>query len=448
MKKAILLLVLFVAHFVSISAQTYKWKELGGKGINSICPLYAHSSEVKSICSDGLGNIYAVGNFEDSNYASYTAKWNGSSWKHLGDNKIYGNSVCADKKGNVYVAEGFNNDSGKDIVYKWDGTKWTELYTTLELNGVNIVCNDKAVYSVAEKTTSDYEVVKFDGKKWGEVGSLKANGRVNAICLDTFGNIYATGEFTDAKGAYYTAKWDGKSWTELGDTTHTMKTNLSALSLCTDPAGNVYATGYFTNTDGYYYITKWDGKSWSELGAPKNTLDANSMIFTLCSDPAGNIYAGGNFEDANFDITVAKWNGKSWFSLGPISDFYTPAAQVHSICTDSKGNLFAGGDFRDDSQNCYVAEYSIVTGIENIDFSNNDLKIYPNPSTSKLYFTNKKSGTASAVISILDLSGRIIFRKQASSIENAIDVSSFPSGVYLFRYQDADSIWNTKFVKE
>ncbi len=78
--------------------------------------------------------------------------------------------------------------------------------------------------------------------------------------------------------------------------------------------------------------------------------------------------------------------------------------------------------------------------------------IHPNPTNSRLYLTSpltplpRRWGYARAVIT--DLNGRTLLSREITSGESFFDVSALPSGIYLFRYQDAERVWNGKFVKE
>lgn len=105
------------------------WTELGS-GTNA---LNANGS-IKTICSDATGNIYAAGDFTNANGKNYVAKWNGTAWIELGGaNALNANGtitvVTVDNAGNLYAAGGFYYTVGSlgdytFCVAKWDGTKW------------------------------------------------------------------------------------------------------------------------------------------------------------------------------------------------------------------------------------------------------------------------------------------------------------------------------------
>ena len=89
--------------------------------------------------------------------------------------------------------------------------------------------------------------------------------------------------------------------------------------------------------------------------------------------------------------------------------------------------------------------------------------LYPNPVGTALNFTQHppspfKGGLAqnslpslaraSARAIITDLSGKTLLTQSIIASESILDVPMLPSGIYLFHYQDKDSVWNSKFVKE
>jgi hypothetical protein len=201
-------------------------------------------------------------------------------------------------------------------------------------------------------------VSKWDGTKWNELGganALRANSYILSVCSDASGNIYSAGGFTNTSGKRYVAKWDGSAWSELGGT-NAFSANSVINSICSDATGNVYAAGIFSNASGKRYVAKWNGSTWSELGG-LNALSANNTIFSICSDPSGNIYAAGAFTNAGGSKYVAKWDGTAWSEvLGAnallANDF------IRSIFADSTGNIYAAGNFSNSNGKKYVAKWN------------------------------------------------------------------------------------------
>ncbi|NLL27396.1 MAG: T9SS type A sorting domain-containing protein [Bacteroidales bacterium] len=85
-------------------------------------------------------------------------------------------------------------------------------------------------------------------------------------------------------------------------------------------------------------------------------------------------------------------------------------------------------------------EWSTV-GIENHEISTNALNAYPNPASNVL---NIVSENANELITICDLSGKVVYSEQASEKQSSIDISQLSAGMYIVRIGDKA----VKLVKE
>ncbi len=345
------------------------WTEVGG--LNGLAP----NNMIMSMCSDKFGNIYAGGQFTNSNGKRFVAKWDGTTWSELGGlNALGANAnicdLCTDTLGNIYAVGGFTNASSKNYVAKWDGINWTELggLNGLSVNGYiySIYIDNNGIVYVAglfSNITNSKFVAKWDGISWSEVGglnSLGANASIFAICGDSFGNIYAAGGFKNASGSKYVAKWDGVNWSEVGGL-NSLAAIASIQSICVDTLGNVYVAGAFINASGKQYVAKWDGINWSEVGG-LNALSANYDIKNICFDNANRLYAAGWFTNGtssgNGNAYVAQWNGIGWSEVGGFNGLAANGA-INKIMSDKNGNIFAGGNFHNVNGHQYVAKYGI-----------------------------------------------------------------------------------------
>jgi hypothetical protein len=119
------------------------WSALGNMDINGVNDLYI----------DKNGNLFAAGNFTNSNGNYYVAKWDGSKWSEVGSPNLNGSilALCGDSNGNLYIGGSFNKDN-YNYVAKWNGSNWTNI------GSMNISCGD-----------------------------------INVLCADASGNIYMSG---------------------------------------------------------------------------------------------------------------------------------------------------------------------------------------------------------------------------------------------------------------
>ncbi len=159
------------------------------------------------------------------------------------------------------------------------------------------------------------------------------NANVYALAMDSQGNLYAGGDFTNAGGVpvKYVARWDGASWSALGD-----GFNNRVWALAVGPDDTVYASGdfIFDGGDGsitYNRVARWDGAAWQPMGS-----GMSSSVYALAYGPDGRLYAGGQ-------LTVVYWEDDAWHNLGAgISN-----NAVRALAFDGSGALLVGGTFTD-----------------------------------------------------------------------------------------------------
>lgn len=185
-------------------------------------------------------------------------------------------------------------------------------------------------------------IAEWNGITWVPLGS-GINGLVISLAFDSSGNLYAGGNFTTAGGASANciARWDGTNWFGLtsGISGQSSTFGKAVYALAGDGAGNIYVGGSFTSGGGTNAlgVAKWNGSAWSALGLGMS----NGAVFALTCDASGNLYAGGKFQNAGGvnANNVAKWDGREWSALGP-----GMATRVHALCADGSGNLYLGAD--------------------------------------------------------------------------------------------------------
>ena len=119
-------------------------------------------------------------------------------------------------------------------------------------------------FCVGKATAAD--APPFSDANWVSMGAMPgADSTVNAILRDpNSGTLYIGGAFNVIGTAIAggVAKWDGTNWSSLGSG---LGGSVRALAL--DSTGNLYAGGAFTNAPlQATNIAKWNGTSWSPLG--------------------------------------------------------------------------------------------------------------------------------------------------------------------------------------
>jgi len=72
-----------------------------------------------------------------------------------------------------------------------------------------------------------------------------------------------------------------------------------------------------------------------------------------------------------------------------------------------------------------------ILGVDNVFATENSLAAYPNPATNSICLKNAPEDTLSVAIYRLD--GRVLISVQLLSSTQSIDVSQFPSGIYVLK---------------
>jgi hypothetical protein len=274
-----------------------------------------------------------------------TVTTNGFSWctKQVSSELNFGKL-----EGSTWTDESLNGDGWlKVYVY---GADYSRPYAWSDLdNGVNDLVYNIAIDSFGNVyaggnfiTTGNgitvNRIAMWNGTSWSALGDGMDVGSVQALAIDSHNNLYAGGNFSNAGGVWVSgiAKWDGTTWSALDNGLAG-----SVTSLAIDSNNNLYVGGYFTTTTGgvttVNRIARWDGTSWSALGT-----GMDDFVKAIAVDSNNNLYASGNFTTAGGTTVnhIARWDGTSWFALGTgMND------RAYILTVDSHNNLYAGGWF-------------------------------------------------------------------------------------------------------
>lgn len=371
--------------FINLSGKRYvaKWNGTSWSELGSGSTAINANDFINAIATDGSGNVYAAGNFSNSTGKRYVAKWNGSTWAELGGTagslSASANILAleADASGNVYAGGQFANSSNQYYVAKWNGSIWNEMGTGANALHANywirtIKSIGGKIYTAGEfSNTSGYYVAQWNGTSWINMGSAAAlhisSGGIYSVAGDADGNLYCSGDITNAGGNRFVAKWTAatSTWGEAGfnGSGHVAANDVRASTI--DAAGNLYVGGAFINAAYKQYVAKWNGSYWSETGSATSSLNANGWILAMASDRFGNIYATGSFTNAANKPYIAKWDGNTWSEVGTGSGALLKAQEaVYSMITDNAGNLYVAGEFTNSSGKYYVAKWNGSTWSE------------------------------------------------------------------------------------
>lgn len=384
--------------------------------------------------------------------------------------------VEAKDKGYVLAGYTMTYGAGSYDVYvvKVDSVgnlKWTKtIGGTGSDQGFSIVRSNDGGYAIAGSTTSygagsdDVYVVKLDSLgnlKWTKtIGGTSAEWASSIIQANDHG--YAIAGFTRSFGAgnddIYVIKLDSAGnlkWTKTiggvsaeigssiiqtkdkgyvvsGSTTSYGAGNQDVYFIKLDSLGNLLYTktiGGRGNDEAIAILTKDGGFA---LGGSTSSYGdtVNDNIYILKVDSLGNLCSA---EGSGGTITTSD-SGR--VSSGGIAG--------------SGGIVGTGGTItsRDSGQVTEVC-HSVSTSVSSVKSVQNNIQIYPNPCSNKLYLNFEKQYSLYG-IEITDITGRVLLSANIQNpvFGNELDVSSLSSGMYFLRINSGSGIEVKKFIKE
>lgn len=256
-----------------------------------------------------------------------------------------------------------------------------------------------------------------------------ANGNVNAIAVQHNGKIIITGDFTTYNGVSVNRIARLNTNGTL-DTTFNLGTGADKSLKCVkiQPDGKILIGGYFTsfsgiaknrivrlNTDGTLDATFINGTG------------ANSDVLSIETQSDGKILIGGYFTSYNGIVInrIARLNADG--TLDASFDVGNGASYlVNDILIQPDGKILVAGVFN--SFNNFAVGYitRLQSGNDSLvteDFYKETLKIYPNPATDTVYFSQELTE-----IAVYNMQGKKINVPHTS---NSVDVSALSKGIYI-----------------
>lgn len=393
------------------------------------------------------GQLYVGGWFYEAGTvtANNMARLDGHGWDSVGSGLTGGQNYVAALcvyNGKLYACGSFFAADGlaTNNIAVWDGSHWDTVSTKgLQYCGggtgwadAMAVYNGKlyvaGAFCHAGGITAE-NIACWDGSKWDSVSS-GINDSVNALAVYN-GKLYAAGQFSRAGkvAANNIACWDGTSWSAVSSGTNNV---IYALQVYNSA---LYAGGGFSAAGGKtaHFIASWNGTTWDTVAAG---ITGNVGVEAFCVFN-GLLYVGGNFNKSRGLVinNVASWNGIAWDTVSTQGINYTVDAFA---VYDSA--LFAGGLFTmaGTANASFIAMWtSTPLGINTITDNPGEVKVYPNPNKGRFNIACYPAISAGAQykLDIYDMLGSTVLSEtlRFTQGDNAVDLSSQPSGVYLYR---------------
>jgi hypothetical protein len=452
MKRLLLILSVLLFSYTFSFAQ---WDSLKG-GIN-VKSLYEDAQVRAQIVYNG--NLYVGGQFDtvDGMSASGLGRWNGVSWGVF--SKIYGTAVLAFTIYNNNLVIGGDFDSVGGVyargVTQWNGATWAPIGNlgwglygvwALTVYKGNLYAGGSFNYAESGKANN---IAMWNGTTWTSVGSgLRGKSSlylgVRALAVYN-GNLYAGGYFDSAGNvaANNIAMWNGTTWSAVG--AGLQDSGILALKVFDN---ELYVGGHFGSNVSYHtgIIDKWNGTTWSTVGTGLTGTTSGGDIYALGVYDSS-VCATGYFDSIGgiAASNIAYWDGSKWGAMGSglfIGGGYSVISYNSTLCV---GGAFvdAGGIVANN-----IAQWSGPLAVNNISSSNDNIKVFPNPSNGvfQLRIKNYELGGA---VKIYNMLGQEVASSNSSEggefkalpkggLGWAIDISNQPSGIYLYRVTNSE----------
>ena len=459
-----------------------------------------------SIITDAVGNVYVLGNFEDT--ADFDPSASTFNLTSAGGEDIF--IVKLDATGNFVWAKqvgGTNNDLGYGITTDPSGN----IYLTGFFEDTVDFDPGAGVFNFTSAGFNDAFILKLDASGnfiWAKQFAGTSSVSANAIDIDSSGMVYVAGDF------YETADFDPNAGifnlTAAGNFNDIFVCKLDssgnlvwakqmggngidiARAIAIDASGNVFTTGDFRAVADFdpgtgafpltpiglqdAFISKLDTSGnfvWAKQFGSTDIVLGNSIT----TDATGKVFSTGHFQGtADFDPGSGTYNftpqglGDAFITSLDSSGEFEWAIQLggmdisegKSIFADAAGKIYATGYFGetidfDPSSNTYnltsagandAFVYKISQdplGVE--EHTSNDLLMIPNPTSGQIAFYLPNRTTTTTIV-IRNLLGQEQFRQtynNTAKIDLRIDNSP---GIYLLEIQNGNYTTIKKLVKK
>ncbi len=399
---------------LTVNSQT--WKVFGLDTISNECITYSNITIFNDVAWYGLSKLdnttFSAVEAPSMLYACDLSKsdYNGNLW--------FVGSIQPDiwtTHGNAYT------------VYKYDGSNWFDYSPpkSFGYNGCNSIAfqNDGKIWF----STSDSGAYMYNGTTWHHYIKQSVFDGANSMAIDNDGNEW----FASNNGLI---KFDGSNWTVFNSANSGLKFNIIN-DLTVDKSGNIWLATGSSNELGDTLtgrIAKFDGINNWVYYKTFNDGQGLNYVYTISIDPNGKIWAG-----TFLGLTV--FDGSKWTNY---TDSHTSSGnlQVLSIDFDSHGNKWFG-------TTCGILEFQ--DNVESIDYSYtlNKITISPNPTIGHIDI-NLNSQIRNAEISIVDINGSLVLKKNISSNNVQLDISCFKHGTYFICVNTGSSRTIKQIIKE
>jgi len=205
-----------------------------------------------------------------------------------------------------------------------------------------------------------------------------------------------------------------------------------------------------------------DGTIAVNMGGGAGIVGGSGTLYLLflkpcdfIQEPGNNHWSGGNTLFTNWNHSTQLLTSDSLtFEQCTFKAFETDAAYItynfndgRCICKDSTAVLTISTELSTAFTNTCFGGY--VVSVDELENSKNDIRIYPNPTSSVINVTAlEPSLSFGNKIDVLAITGELIFSENLNKKITSIDLSQYPTGVYILNISSNNSTRSYKVIKE
>lgn len=412
-----LIIIIIVFNNNILQAQNPKWA-MFYTGNSSL-----KSNNVISLCSDS-NNVWLgtdTGGFSKYNYNEWINYDKSNS--QLNNNFVL--ALHKDHHDRIWI--GTADDSGGVYVYD-SKNPWQYYHDTLYLTENTYVTSIKSDKSNNVWISTYGGIIKFDGINWikytvdnmplpiGAVEDFDVDGN-NNLWLSNLEDIVKI-DLNTNKGVVF-------------DSTITGAKDCQIRCVHIDKKGilwfGTWGCGLFS----------YDGETWKNFNTSNSGIN-DDVVLCIDEDKDGTLWFG-----TSYGVAFLKKDVWGYFNSDNSILLNT---YVHSITIDSLNNIWFGTVWF----GVYVYNPNgLVLHSEDITNNDEDLFIFPNPTSNVINVKFTSDVPRPAIIRINDVFGKEVayFTEQYLTNSYEIKINYLPDGIYFYKIQTGDKIYTGKFVK-
>jgi len=451
--------ILFLLTFFAPITQAQNWLQMNVNG------------DAKCFDVDTVANVLFVAgdmtSLGSKNTANGIGIWDGINWDTLPNKlNIPPWSMCH-YKNKLYVTgsfyeQPFNCPSKSLMVWDFTTLKWDTVGIGLWNGGsdggiakMERINNELYFFGIFDSVFNCKvnNLAKFDGVNWTAI-NFPYSSLINDIAMYK-GELYAYGQFWNLGGnpnMDCVVKYNGTNWVPAGANFE----GAHSIEAMTVYKNELYVAGYFLKADGCPgdNITKYDGTSWQEVNGGFSLYgfaDAIPRHMEVYNDI---LYITGNFDKMGTMPTksIVTYDGTQFCAVDNSIDQCAGPIAVYKNEIYVGGTWFASGTNYQDTvffmgrQNKFGVDtcQTFAVGVKE-NYRAENIKVYPNPTTSILNIIDEQNQFQNATINIANYLGQIVF---TSSFTSQIDLQNLSAGMYFLTIENKDSKKTIKIIKE